>query len=85
MTETTTPIDWDDFAELHEADDGGGLLSGFKAIWQGPLRDMVGFVARLPHDERQRYVIVKSGDRRLEWLEIAELAARADFPGLSEG
>ena len=79
-TKPLEPVDWDDFSELHEKNDGGGLLSSFMAIRQGPLRDLVAFVASLPEEDRKVYVIDKSGDHRLDWAEITALAARPDFP-----
>ena len=75
------PVDWDDFSELHRADDGGGVLTSFKAIRQGPLAELVKFVAMLPENERRLYVIEKSGDHRLSPGEIMLLARRPDFPG----
>lgn len=71
---------WDDSAELHRRNDGGGLLSGFKATRRGTLAELVRFVTHLPEDERRDYVIEKAGDHRLEWHEIAALAKRPDFP-----
>lgn len=81
QTQPLEPVQWDDISELHEAGDGGGLLSSFKAIRQGSLSDLVGLVASLPEADRHRYTIVKSGDHRLDWAEITELAGRPDFPG----
>jgi hypothetical protein len=79
MTESTH-VEWNDFSELHEKGDGGGLFSGLKAIRQGTLAELVWFVSSLPEEERAQYVIEKSGDHRLEAAEIAALARRADFP-----
>ena len=45
-----TPVDWNDFSELHKADDGGGVLSSLKAVRQGKLAELVHFVASLPED-----------------------------------
>lgn len=84
MTDAAKPLDpveWDDFSELHEKDDGGGILSGFKSLHQGTLTELIRFVMHLPVEDRAKYVIAKSGDHRLDWNEIAELAARPDFPG----
>lgn len=74
------PVEWGDHAELHRKDDGGGLLSAFKAVRQGTLAELVRFVASLPEEERGDYVIEKSGDHRLELMEIMGLASRPDFP-----
>ena len=30
-------VDWEDYSELHKADDGGGVLSSFKSIRQGVI------------------------------------------------
>jgi len=73
-------VHWNDFSELHVKDDGGGLFSGLKAIRQGTLAELVRFVMALPEDERDQYVIEKSGDHRLEIGEIMILARRSDFP-----
>jgi hypothetical protein len=72
---------WSDYAELHRADDGGGVLSGLKALRHGTLAEMVRFVASLPETERAGYTILKGGDHLLHAGEIAGLARRADFPG----
>ncbi|MDE2596022.1 MAG: hypothetical protein KGL44_03995 [Sphingomonadales bacterium] len=71
---------WDDSATLHQRDDGG-LLSGFRSIRRGSLIDLVRQVMTLPEPERRAYVIERAGDHRLDWAEIAALAARPDFPG----
>lgn len=75
-----THVEWNDFSELHEKSDGGGLFSGLKAIRQGTLADLVHFVVSLPEAERGQYVIEKAGDHRLEIGEILNLARRSDFP-----
>ena len=75
------PVEWSDHSELHRKDDGGGILSSFKAVRQGTLAQMVKFVASLPEEERGDYVIEKSGDHRLELIEIMALASRPDLPG----
>ena len=74
------PFDWDDFSELHMADDGAGVLSSLKAIRQGTLAELVHFVSSLPEEERRRYVIEKSGGYRIAPGEIAMLSRRPDFP-----
>jgi hypothetical protein len=73
-------VEWNDFSELHVKDDGGGILSGLKAIRQGTLAELVHFVSSLPEDERDQYVIDKSGDHRLTIGEIMMLSRRPDFP-----
>lgn len=75
-----THVEWDDFSELHVKNDGGGLFSGLKAIRQGTLAELVHFVASLAEDERDQYVIDKSGDHQLNIGEIMRLARRSDFP-----
>jgi hypothetical protein len=76
----TRPVDWNHFAELHRIEDGGGVLSSFKAIQQGTLAELVGFVACLPEEERRHYFIEKTGDHRYMAPEIMMLARRSDFP-----
>ena len=82
MSDATDPnhVQWNDFSELHAKDDGGGLLSGLKAIRHGTLAELVYFVASLHEDERDQYVIEKSGDHRLNIGEIMMLSRRPDFP-----
>lgn len=76
----STHVEWNDFSELHEKSDGGGLFSGLKAIRQGTLAELVHFVVSLPEDEQAQYVIDKAGDHRLEIGEILRLARRPDYP-----
>lgn len=73
--------DWSDHAELHRADDGGGVLHGMKAIRQGTLAALVRHVMALPEDKRAAYSITKAGDHVMQAGEIAALARRGDFPG----
>lgn len=74
-------IHWDDHASLHRKGDGEGLFAGFKLLRQGSLAELIAFVRHLPEADRSGYVILKSGDRRLEIAEIMSLANRSDFPG----
>ena len=73
-------INWNDHATIHLEDDGQGVLDGLKAIHRGTLAQMVAMVSHMPESDRQRYVIQKAGDRRLETAEIMALAGREDFP-----
>ena len=73
-------IDWDEFATLHRQDDGGGVLYALKAIRSGTLAALVRQVQCLPEAQRKDYVIEKTGDHRLDYVEIAGLAKRSDFP-----
>ena len=75
------PIDWSDFAELHEKNDGGGVFSSAKALRQATLIELVRFVASLPAADREDYVIEKSGDHRFDASEIMALTHRPDYPG----
>jgi hypothetical protein len=72
---------WNDHAELHRADDGGGLLSGMKQIRSGTLAEMIRFVLTLPEAEQPHYAIAKSGDHVMRYGEILALARRSDYPG----
>ena len=74
------PVNWDAFSELHVKGDGGGLFSSMKAIRQGKLVDLVRFVASLPEQEREHYVIEKGGDHSFDANEIMMLSRRSDFP-----
>ncbi len=74
-------IDWDDFAELHEKSDGGGVFSSAIALRQATLIELVRFVASLPAADRDNYAIAKSGDHRLDAGEIMALTHRPDYPG----
>jgi len=82
MSDSAIPahVEWNDLAELHEKDDGGGILSGLKAIRQATLAELVRYVALLPEGERDQYVIYKAGDHRLEIGEIMLLSRRPDLP-----
>ncbi|MGE3693319.1 MAG: hypothetical protein AB7F98_18235 [Novosphingobium sp.] len=74
-------VNWDDAAALHRRDDGGGLLYDMKAVHRGTLAEVVRHFMLLPEADRRSYVIEKAGDHRLDWAEVAELAARPDYPG----
>ena len=76
-----TGVDWDDRAEIHSADDGQGIFDGGKGVRGGTLAEMVSQIMAYPPAERDRFVIQKAGDHRLERAEIEALAARKDFPG----
>ena len=71
---------WSDASELHRRNDGGGLLSGMKAVRHGTLAEMIRFILTLPEGDRSNYEIEKSGDHRLAIGEILKLAKRPDFP-----
>lgn len=74
-------IEWNDTADLHMQEDGGGVLHQFKAIRRGTFAELIDFVMTLPEAEQPRYAIQKSGDRRIEIGEIRALFQRPDFPG----
>ena len=74
-------VQWDDRAEIHSAEDGQGILDGGKGLRGGTLAQMVAQVMAYPPAERDRFVIQKAGDHRLDLAEIEALAARDDFPG----
>lgn len=74
-------IAWNDHATLHKKDEGEGVLAGFKVLRQGSIAELVAFVSRLPETDRAGYVILKTGERRLDLAEIMALSRRADFPG----
>jgi len=82
MTDSSNlqPVNWDDFSELHAKDDGGGLLYSFKAIRQGKFAELIRFVASLPEEERNRYIIEKSHGRTYSATEAVMLSRRPDFP-----
>jgi hypothetical protein len=84
-TRRHSEIGWDDFATLHRFDDGAGVLYALKAIRRGSLAELVRHVIRLPEAEQKNYVIEKTGDHRLDWLEIRRLAALPDFPAAQKG
>ena len=71
---------WEDRAALHRADNAGGLLDAATALRRGSFAELVAYVMLLPEEERQDYVIEKLGDREYRADEIADLAARADYP-----
>ncbi|MDE8652736.1 hypothetical protein [Novosphingobium album (ex Liu et al. 2023)] len=81
----TPGIEWNDTAELHMQEDGGGLLHRFKTIRRGTFAGLIDFVMDLPEAEQPRYAILKNGDRRIEIGEIRTLFRRSDFPGNAGG
>jgi hypothetical protein len=82
---TTGTTAWDDRASLHAADDAGGVLDGGSALQRGTFAEMIRHLAALPAETRQRYVIVKAGDRRYSADEAMALATRPDFPAQGTG
>lgn len=74
-------IGWNDAAELHKCEDGGGLFHRFLTIRRGTVAELIRFVMSLPEDDQPNYAIDKSGDHRLNIGEIRTLHRRADFPG----
>lgn len=82
----TTPVGfgWDDSAELHKCEDGGGLFHRFKTIRRGTVAELINFVMDLPEEKREDYAIQKDGDHTLKIGEIRTLFRRADFPKSGE-
>lgn len=74
-------VEWNDRASLHRVGAGDGLLSDATALNRGTFAELVRQVMAMPAEERGGYVIEKLGDREYRAGEIAELAARPDFPG----
>jgi len=83
-TETSTaPVrgfGWDDTAELHKCEDGGGLFHSFKTIRRGTVAELIRYVMGMPEDKQDDYAIDKDGDHTLRIGEIRTLSRRADFP-----
>ncbi len=73
-------IAWDEAAQLHRSNDGGGVFSALKTVRSGSLAELVHFVMALPESERSDYTIEKKGDHRLTLGEIVALTRRPDFP-----
>lgn len=73
-------VGWDDAAELHKCEDGGGLFHRLKTIRRGTLAELIGFVMTLPDEQQSDYAIQKEGDHQLRIGEIRNLSRRADFP-----
>ena len=71
---------WDDTAELHKCEDGGGLFHNFKTIRRGTVAELVAFVMGLPEAKQDDYAIEKDGDHTMRIGEIRHLSRRADFP-----
>lgn len=71
---------WNDAAELHKCEDGGGLFHRLKTIRRGTLAELIGFVLSLPDEQQSDYAIQKEGDHQLRIGEIRSLSRRADFP-----
>jgi hypothetical protein len=80
---TDTParsFGWDDTAELHKCQDGGGLFHNLKTIRRGTVAELIRYVIGLPEDKQDDYAIEKDGDHTLKIGEIRHLHRRADFP-----
>ncbi|MEW9853668.1 hypothetical protein [Novosphingobium sp. M1R2S20] len=73
-------VGWDDAAQLHKCEDGGGIFHRFKTIRNGSLAELVAFVMSLPEDQQDDYGILKEGDHRMKIGEIRNLWRRDDFP-----
>jgi len=71
---------WDDSAELHKCEDGGGLFHRLKTIRRGTMAELIAFVMNLPEDKQADYLIEKDGDHAFRIGEIRNLYRRADFP-----
>lgn len=71
---------WNDAAELHKCEDGGGLFHRLKTIRRGTMAELIHFVMELPEEKREDYAIQKDGDRMFKIGEIRSLARRPDFP-----
>lgn len=76
----TPQIEWNDAASLHRSADGGGVLTGLKAVRQGALSELVRQVMQLPEADQGAYQILKAGDHVLQIGEIRALYRRPDFP-----
>ncbi|WP_067733403.1 hypothetical protein [Novosphingobium naphthalenivorans] len=72
---------WNDSAELHKCEDGGGLFHRFKTIRRGTVAELVHFVMDLPEEKQQDYAIQKDGDHTFRIGEIRNLYRRPDYPG----
>lgn len=81
-TSTTAPkgFGWEDSAELHKCEDGGGLFHRFKTIRRGTVAELIRFVLGMPEDRQDDYAIQKDGDHTFRIGEIRRLSRRADFP-----
>lgn len=71
---------WNDSAELHKCQDGGGLFHNLKTIRRGTVAELIEFVMDLPEEKQDDYAIEKSGDHTFRIGEIRHLYRRADFP-----
>jgi hypothetical protein len=71
---------WNDAAELHKCEDGGGLFHRLKTIRRGTLAELITFVLSMPDDQQGDYAIQKEGDHQLRIGEIRNLSRRSDFP-----
>lgn len=77
---TPTGFAWNDSAELHKCEDGGGLFHRFKTLRRGTVAELIEFVMDLPEEKREDYAIQKDGDRTFKIGEIRALYRRSDFP-----
>lgn len=79
-SEHTGTIAWDDRATLHAVGDNNTVLDGAKGLRSGTFAELIRHLMMLPEAERAAYYIEKAGDREYRGAEIAQLAARSDFP-----
>ncbi|MBT0668422.1 hypothetical protein HT136_08570 [Novosphingobium profundi] len=75
-----TGFAWNDSAELHKCEDGGGLFHRFKTLRRGTVAELIEFIMDIPEEKRPDYAIQKDGDRTFKYSEIVALYRRADFP-----
>ena len=73
-------IQWDDRASLHHVGDGDGVLEGAKGLRSGTFAELINHLMLMPEGDRADFYIEKAGDREYRADEIAQLAARDDFP-----
>lgn len=80
-TSSGLAVEWNDRAAVHRVGAANGILSDAVALNRGSFAEMIALVMAFPESERADYFIEKAGDPEYHFAEIAELAARPDFPG----
>ena len=78
---TSDGIAWDDHASIHLASEENGVMDAMGGVHSGTFAEMVSMLANMPEEDRGKYVVQKSGDRKFSAAEAVAMAKQDDFPG----
>lgn len=76
---------WEDRASLLRAGQDTSLPGSETPLLRGTFAEMIRHLVQLPEEERQAYVIAKSGDRTYGAKEAMALASQPGFPAKGSG